>query len=212
MCKGYFFVNIEVYCVKIYRISVDTRDIEFKEWFGDWEDPSALSSRRKAPSSVVVSDDGNPTVMYHGTTKDFQEFEVGLPGTNSNVFGSWNTTRNAIFFTPDPEHANVFTSQCEEIKGGNIRPVYLNIQSPLDFRNGVDDSILDEFSEYGINRNWLVDFGWEHLDDEDGKLFVDVAKKIGYDGVIFVDENPETHNISETYAVFSPNQIRSIFR
>ena len=196
--------------MKIYRIA-NTKSEEFKKWFGNWEDPNAFSSKRKEPSSFGVNDKGEPDTFYHGTLKDFSEFEVGKEGTNSNIFGSWKTNRWAIFFTRNPEHANTFTIQGEESTGGNIMPVYLNVKSPLDFRSGVNEDILDEFSREGINPRWLIKFNWEHFDGEDGKRFVEVAKELGYDGVIFNDEDPATHNSFETWAIFDPSQIKSVY-
>jgi len=185
---------------------------EFKEWFGDWTNEDAYSSKSSQPiPSMAITEDQTPRVMYHGTLKDFNDFEVGHEAYNSNVFGSWKTTRNAIFFTPNPKDANAFTSSGGEVMGGNIRPVYLNIRSPLNFRDGVDGLTLDEFAKEGINPRWLINFSWEHLDGDDGKMFVDAAQRLGYDGVIFMDENPETKEEMETWAVFNPSQIRSIY-
>ena len=198
--------------MKIYKIS-DINSKQFKEWFGDWEDKDAFSSKNpNPPPSVAVDETNKPRVMYHGTLKSFDDFEVGLEGTNSNVFGSWKTNRNAIFFTPNPDNANAFTSSGGETSGGNIRPVHLNIRSPLDFRNGVDGYILEEFETVGINPRWLINFDWGHLDGEDGKLLVNAAKKLGYDGIIFNDENPDTKENMETWAVFDPSQIRTVFK
>jgi hypothetical protein len=195
-----------------YKISQYIKSKEFKEWFGDWEPENAYSSRSDKPiPSSVTNLDRSPRKMYHGTTNYFEDFEVGRDAYNSNLFGSWKTNRNAIFFTPDPNDANAFTSIGGETIGGNIRPVYLNIRSPLDFRDGVTFSHLEEFSEVGINIRWLINFDWGHLDGEDGKLFVDAAKKLGYDGVIFYDENPETREEMETWAVFDSSQIKSIY-
>jgi hypothetical protein len=148
-----------------------------------------------------------PQTMYHGTTKDFEEFELGQEGHNSNALGSWKTTRNAIFFTPDKYHANAFTSK-GDVSKGTIKEVYLNVQNPLNFKNGINDSILEEFETQGINPRWLSSFNWEHLDDENGEALVNAAIKLGYDAVIFNDENPSTGEEMETWAVFNPSQIR----
>lgn len=199
--------------MKIYRITQNTKSDDFKEWFGDWEDKDSYSSRSNEPvPSMATGEGGIPQVMYHGTRNDFDEFEVGREGYNSNLFGSWKTTRHAIFFTPDPNHANAFTSSKGESLGGNIRPVYLNVRSPLNFRAAIDDITLEEFEKEGINPRWLINFDWGHLDGEDGKAFVDAATRLGYDGVIFDDENPETRETMETWAVFRPDQIRTIYR
>ena len=197
--------------MRIYKIS-DISSGRFKEWFGDWESGDAYSSKNVNPvPSMAVDELQKPRVMYHGTLKDFDKFEVGRDGWNSNVFGSWKTTRNAIFFTPDPDDAGVFTVSGGNEVGGNIRPVFLNVRSPLDFRNGIDDYILKEFEKEGINPRWLMNFYWGHFDGEDGKLFVEAAKRLGYDGVIFIDENPDTGKNMETWAVFDDFQVRSIY-
>ena len=60
--------------MKIYKLS-NIKSNEFKEWFGDWEDPKAFTSKRKGPSSFGVDDNLQPKTFYHGTTKDFNEFE-----------------------------------------------------------------------------------------------------------------------------------------
>ena len=201
--------------MKIYKITQSIQSDKFKEWFGDWTNENAYSSKNKNPiPSMAIDENQKPQVMYHGTLKDFDvnNFEVEQKAYNSNVFGSWETTRNAIFFTPDPNHANAFTSSGGNTEGGNIKPVYLNVRSPLDFRNGVDNTILEEFEIEGINPRWLINFNWEHLDGDDGKLLVNAAKKLGYDGIIFTDNNPETNDHMETWAVFDPNQIKSIYQ
>lgn len=200
--------------MKIQRLSIDTRSEEFKQWFGDWEQEDAFSSKNKNKiPSVAVGDNNKPQVMYHGTIKSFDNFEHKQTAYNSYQFGSWQTFRNAFFFTPEPSHANAFTF-IENIKqdGGNIKPVYLNLRSPLDVRNGIDQITIDEFEEKGINPFWMKNFGWGHLDGDKGKDFVNAAKKIGYDGIIFNEINPVTGEKMETWAVFDVSQIRSIYK
>jgi len=57
----------------------------FKKWFGD---------------SVVVNDDGSPMVVYHGTTHDFDSFELDR-GNSDNAIGT------AYYFTTSPEDASI---------------------------------------------------------------------------------------------------------
>ena len=197
---------------KLNKNSVDINSPEFKEWFGDWSAEDAYSSRSDLPIPSQAIKDGKPQVMYHGTTKDFEDFEVGLEGYNSNVFGSWKVTRNAIFFTPNPVSADAFTSSGGDSTGGNIRPAYLNVRSPLDLTSGISESVLEEFEEKGINPRWLQNFGWDHFDGEDGKHFIEIAKDIGYDGILFSDDNPETREEMETWAIFEPSQIMSVYK
>lgn len=197
--------------MKIFLISENIRSEEFKKWFGDWEKEDAYSSRNKDSIPSIAFKDSRPQVFYHGTTHDFENYEIGRDSYNSNIFGSWKVNRHAIFFTPDPNNANAFTSIEGNPSGGNIRPVYLNIRAPLDFREYVPEDIIEEFEAEGLNPRWLRNFHWDHLDGEDGAFFVGIAKKLGYDSVIFTDENPETLEDMETWAVFDKDQIRPAY-
>jgi hypothetical protein len=57
----------------------------FKKWFGD---------------SKVVDDEGNPLVVYHGTTHDFKSFELER-GNMENAVG------RGYYFTTSPEDASI---------------------------------------------------------------------------------------------------------
>jgi hypothetical protein len=69
----------------------------FQDWFKD---------------SKVVDRDGNPLVVYHGTTNDFTEF---------------NTRRRGAFFSSSPEGASAYSGG--DI-GANVVPAYLSITNP----------------------------------------------------------------------------------
>jgi hypothetical protein len=60
-----------------------TKSEKFKEWFGDWENDPENASKvvdengepsEKRPFSAVTDEDGNPIIVYHGTTHEFNEF------------------------------------------------------------------------------------------------------------------------------------------
>lgn len=76
-----------------------TETPEFKKWFGD---------------SKVTDKDGKPLVVYHGTTKSFDEFKTKGDG--------------AFFSTA--KVASSYASFGEAV-GANVVPVYLSIQNPL---------------------------------------------------------------------------------
>lgn len=76
---------------------------EFKRWFGD---------------SKVVDEDGEPLVVYHGTSADFTEFSPR------------RSDRPDIWFTSSPEFAGVYAGLTGE-SGGNIKPVYLSMKNPV---------------------------------------------------------------------------------
>jgi hypothetical protein len=57
----------------------------FKKWFGDWENDPANASK-------VVDENGEPLVMYHGSVKQFTEFE-------KNKIGSMSGDKSGFYFT-----------------------------------------------------------------------------------------------------------------
>lgn len=71
----------------------------FKRWFGD---------------SKVVDENGEPLVVYHGTSEDIQEFDLGRSQMPLDEQG--------IYFTTSPVYAG--SGYADRI-GGNVVPVYL---------------------------------------------------------------------------------------
>lgn len=153
------------------------RTQEFKKWFGDWENDPANASK-------VIDENGEPRIVYHGTSANFDTF-------------SFESTRNdaGIYFTTNPGYASGYASNfrdaiTEQNTGSNIVPVFLNIRTPLfnQKRN---------YSENGkeFNRNFKVG-------DESGKLLpggIGFASVRGFDG--FIESNE--------IIAFKPTQIKS---
>ena len=137
----------------------------FKKWFGD---------------SKMVDANGDPLVVYHGTSSDIEEFDGG-PATY--MFKSNNRIN---YFTPNPSFAGRFASMRRGVAKEadtfpNVMPVYLSLQKLWDFRNPddlaaaedffVDLSIkMDEPGNAAIggrrDESFIADFG----DDIDGVL------------------------------------------
>ena len=195
------------------QISGQVKTPEFKQWFGDWEDPNAFSSRRKGPPvSVVVDSRGQPLPVFHSTRGDFNSFETGRKTANNyGFFGNSDTERHAVFFTDSSSQADSYSkTEGSFEKGSSSVPVFLDIKSPIDFTNsGLDYEQLA--SELGVTYNYLRNsLPWEHLDGADGKQFVKAAKRAGYDGMLFHEDTLESGaKPGTTYAVFDPNQIKS---
>jgi hypothetical protein len=203
-----------------------TKSENFKDWFGDWEDKNAYSSKRdvsKPSVSMAVNDDGSPRVFYHGTQGDFDTFEANRPSKNTGLFGiPYDATRAGIFFATDPKHTMDWMRDWDKrgnekvAKDSKTLPVYLNIKSPIDLDgvlkgvNPLDEDARDEFAKEGINPRWFnsVQHSWELFDDEDGKAFVAAAKKLGYDGAT-IKEDDLDGNSHDVWVAFEPNQIKS---
>jgi len=79
------------------------RTPEFKAWFGDWENDPENSSK-------VVDENGEPMVVYHTTSAEF------------NVF-SKKKSKEGFFFAPQKERLSVYNKL-------NINSYFLNLRNP----------------------------------------------------------------------------------
>lgn len=52
------------------------RSPEFKAWAGDWE---------KGEGNVLLDENGEPKVFYHGTVREFESFDVSHGGDNTGI-------------------------------------------------------------------------------------------------------------------------------
>jgi hypothetical protein len=77
--------------------------------------------------SAVVDSDGNPLRVYHGTIRDFPEFQYIKP---TGIGGAgWGFNRIGFWFDADPRTPGRFADSARG--GGNVMPVYLAIKHPL---------------------------------------------------------------------------------
>lgn len=157
---------------------VDAQDLElfqsdaFERWFG---------------SSVVTDEQGDPLVVYHGSTsKDVEVFDTSLV-----------TTRGAgdqagTYFTPDPMTAGNYTrppiGSKDRKARGKVYAAYLRIERPLDTTEDIKRLRKTGLSFGDAKREAL-----KKLDREN------------HDGIVFRgdDFNPPE------YVVFSSEQIKS---
>jgi hypothetical protein len=185
---------------------------EFKRWFGGSKAAVAVNAETgqpirssKEPKKMV------PQMMYHTTRNNFSEFEIGRITKNSGTFGDWETERAAVFVTPDLDASQEYGKLGGKFaEGANVMPLYIKAENPLDMTSGMlPMSVAMQFDGIGFNSRWLWNFDWSKFDDQDGKDFVEAAKQLGYDSVIFNDENPDTGESFEAWALFEPTQIKS---
>lgn len=121
------------------------RTAEFKAWFGDWESfasrPSGVWSDTSNSVSKVVDENGEPLIVYHGSTKaGFETFEE-TPNKGSGGFGGKGT-----FTTPNLEMARSYGDRnrvgradlmaaddytVDDARAG-IYALFLNIRNPLE--------------------------------------------------------------------------------
>ena len=103
------------------------RTPEFKEWFGDWENDPENASK-------IVDDNGEPMVVYTGTSKDLD-------------FKSFKVPDNGAWFTVDPSIASQYAVENDSMgykrdgwdyvkknTSPRVLPVFLDIKNPVDFK------------------------------------------------------------------------------
>ena len=151
---------------------------EFKKWFGD---------------SKVVDEDGNPLLMYHGTAREFTEFDPSLSGS------TYGTEQSGIFFTDDRENAlAVARDAAESLKGApRIMEVYLKINTPLTIK------VSEEYATNYWDKHWreIMD-GFDH-DQYDGIII----KSAAHNYILGAKEYPT--NAEMLAIVFEQTKIKS---
>ena len=168
---------------------------EFKQWFGN---------------SKIVNEDGSPKVMYHGTTKDFNEFIIAQKVNRAGM-------PDGFYFTSNVDEANNYASKND---GANIMPVYLNVKNPFDLskKNKITNEMVMQFRDELRKENPNLPFEWikekvslfKEKAERGGFPFPNITfstgamKRVfevgGYDGLLDGDRH---------VVAFEPNQIKS---
>jgi len=174
-----------------FQKSPPTNSKQFKQWFGD---------------SKVVEPNGTPSLMYHGTKEDFEEFD----------------STSGIFFTKERYVAKMYSKDAiVKMNEGTetIVPAYLRIESPIDLRGLGLISTRRKFINYVKSISGDTEFNpeggfegdlddkvpvWEIVTDYNGEFYGHLDE-IGYDGIYIKDENDIEH---ESYIVWNANQAK----
>lgn len=158
----------------------------FKNYFGDWENDPEHASK-------VVDSEGKPLVLYHGTNLSqvnkhkkfyvfYEDSHFGTIGQARDVMGQ--TKRNMDFYI---KNGLPMKRQRNE-----VYPVYLNIRNP----KRVTDVPFDEDVWDGSQREW-----WDKQ--------VALAKKQGYDGLVYRNEYEDRDHPADSWIAFYPEQVKS---
>ena len=143
---------------------VDVESPEFKAWFGD---------------SKVVDENGKPLRVYHGTSADFEKFDLSYFGLNDKGY-----LGDGFYFGSQ----TVSSAYGTKGEGGRVIPAYLSLKNPFEI----------------TPENWKEQLGRIHALKEEGKSVREELTKDGFDGVI----DKSNGKISEIVA-FDPTQIKS---
>jgi hypothetical protein len=152
------------------------RTPQFKAWFGDWENDPKNASK-------VVDENGEPMIVYHGTTKDFNIFTKNTIGENDyGFFGKG-------FYFGNMSIAKTYsqTSDWDEINdtinpNGRVLTCFLNVRNPL----------VDSAKNIIQSKETINDFTLNTIKN--------------FDGVIAIPYQRFSPNTE--YVVFEPNQIK----
>lgn len=178
------------------------RTTNFKNWFGDWENDPENASK-------VVDENGEPMVVWHGRSTEFNTFEK-KEGVRFIMGLEDKVKAEGFFFSPDKGLAEEFASNSSRHRGGkaNVVPCFLNIRRPMDLTGEDYDRIYEDVTgwEYIVGMD-AQDNLWGIMDEEG---MADKIKEKGYDGAIFVEEVDDSYEPTKiSYCALDANQIKS---
>ena len=168
------------------------RTTNFKNWFGDWENDPENASK-------VVDENGEPLVVYHGTTNDETKSvwneKTKSYDTSHEPFTVFKREvdglpNSGLFFNSSEDNAYEY--------GYNNYAVYLSAKNPLviDCKGSLYNSIKHDGKT-------MDTYDWANWAEENG-----------YDGVIFKNikdgvDYGSMQNTTDDYVAFNSNQIKS---
>lgn len=178
------------------------RTANFKNWFGDWENDPENASK-------VVDENGEPMVVWHGRSAEFNTFEK-KEGVRFIMGLEDKVKAEGFFFSTDKGLAEEFASNSSRHRGGkaNVVPCFLNIRRPMDLTGEDYDRIYEDVTgwEYMVGMD-TQDNLWGIMDEEG---MADKIKEKGYDGAIFVEEVDDSYEPTKiSYCALDANQIKS---
>lgn len=157
------------------------RTPEFKNWFGDWENDPANASK-------VVDENGEPRVVYHGTSNEFNAFAGEMQ-----------------FFSTDKDFSKDY--------GDRILEVFIDVRKPFDatsqndfntlvaktgeVTDPYDNTSYESFSEY-YNSGATSDSWWV------AENYYQEIQSLGYDGGLIYEGGSNLN-----FFTVSPYQIKS---
>ena len=151
----------------------------FKNWFGD---------------SKVVDENGQPLVVYHGTSEFFSEFDSSLSnyGEVSKDFNFFTNKMNA-YANSAKDYSDYWGKRNNQ--AGWIHEVYLSIKNPLHIKytNTSESSYFTPVEYY--------DYNFEEIKEQ--------YYSGNYDGII-IENTDKNSDDSIIYAVPNSEQIKSI--
>lgn len=180
---------------------VQVRTPAFLEWFGDWiNDPENASK--------VLDENGEPLVVYHGTDKEFSEFDRNAKSKTGHP-----SSRLGFFFTKSKELAEGFSRDNTSSSGFGFANTSNNITMPLflNIRNQKVLSRVEFTNEIGVTKTSTEEYGFLRTPEGWADLHKQYVDE-GYDGIKIERDRkysvPKEY-LEDSYVAFSPTQIKS---
>ena len=155
------------------------RTTAFKNWFGDWENDPENASK-------VVDENGEPMVMYHGTSLSAKA-DIEINGFDSS---KGRKGLRGFSFMSNKGLTKAYDK-------GAVLDVFLKLDNPMDFKKNFEirDEIIERVAGKGIKEMTVPD--WLKYTGEISREFEREAIKLGYDGV-FDPNQPESKVFKNT--------------
>jgi len=156
----------------------------------------------------------NEIIAYHGSEpRDTVGFALSHKGQGSHTFGDYSSERWGVFFSNNPEFAELY---------GEVEPYDLLVTKTADLDNKAQlsmivgnfidavhhkDLSLARNAQLVLQGSWSL---WQLFEEDLGKAFVKYLLSLGYDSASFTEynENDSGQEIeSLTTVVLKPNKI-----
>lgn len=181
---------------------------EFFKWFGNWIIPATpdLAEDENISSgevSKVVDENGEPLIVYHASTKLFEEFdkEKATPPKFDSYYNVDPFKDVAFYFSTSSDYAfGMFTTSWSPRR--QLYPVYLNI------KNIFTEHLVEDSPK--TKRAFFRD-GYFHVHTNNvGRALAAIRDlELNVDGFVGKDTGFEDSDHTE-FAVINPNQIKHV--
>lgn len=162
---------------------LQVRTKAFKDWFGDWENDPKNASK-------VVDENGEPLVVYHGTTTP-----------NITKFDLAKTRSGRAFWFANKEAQRVVFYTGQDSKDIIMMPLFINMRTPLlNNEESMEPAANDEIHDGGLIIGKLKDF--KEMFSDSG-YFTDEEYNEALDKGLNADSYLATGNVA------NPNQLKS---
>lgn len=150
-----------------------------------------IDSTKTSNISKVVDENGEPLVVYHGSTKMFKNFDV-------DKIGSTTGDKSGFYFTNDRGIAKSYYSR-------ETGKTLDNLKLMLGILKGHKSTVYDCFLKIPN----MCEYDFKGSRDTIGrqKIIYD-ARKNGYDGIILKNIVDGPSVVQQVYVVFDPSQIK----